>query len=130
MKDTVDNPFKGVKNNKHSGQQFEKIKKIFLEAIPVLLMITLIPFIQDDYKLALAYCAIILIALLIKYEKKEIIILIAGLIVMFIFEFIFISTGVETFLRNSLFGKMPLWLPILWAYGFIAIKRTTRILEE
>ncbi len=38
-------------------------------------------------------------------------------------EYFFISTGVETFIRNSLFGVMPLWLPILWGYGFIAIRR-------
>lgn len=48
---------------------------------------------------------------------------------MLIFESIFILTGVEVFQRNSLFGIMPLWLPFLWAYGFIAIKRTIRILD-
>jgi len=36
---------------------------------------------------------------------------------------------VETFVRNSLFGLMPLWLPFLWGYGFVAIKRGIKILE-
>jgi hypothetical protein len=46
------------------------------------------------------------------------------------FECIFILTGVETFIRNSLFGIMPLWLPFLWAYGFVVIKRAIAIIES
>jgi hypothetical protein len=49
---------------------------------------------------------------------------------MLISESIFISTGVEKFERNSLFGLMPIWLPFLWAYGFIAIKRAVHIIEK
>lgn len=45
-------------------------------------------------------------------------------------EAFFISTGVEVFIRNSLFGIMPLWLPLLWGYGFIAIRRAANILEQ
>ncbi len=45
-------------------------------------------------------------------------------------EYVFCSTGVETFVRNSLFGLMPIWLPFLWGYGFIAIKRSVLILDK
>ena len=48
---------------------------------------------------------------------------------MIISEAIFISTGVETFIRNSLFGLMPLWLPFLWGYCFVAMKRAIKILN-
>ena len=48
---------------------------------------------------------------------------------MILSEMIFISTGVEIFVRNTLFGLMPLWLPFLWGYGFVAIKRGIKILE-
>jgi len=85
-------------------------------------MIGLIPLIKNDYLLTLSYIIIILISFKIKYVKNEYEIFIAGFILMSIFEFIFISTGVETFIRNSLFG-MPLWLPFLWGYGFVAIRR-------
>jgi hypothetical protein len=49
---------------------------------------------------------------------------------MIFFEYLFISTGVETFNRNSLFGIMPLWLPLLWAYAFVAIKRSVILLNS
>jgi hypothetical protein len=49
---------------------------------------------------------------------------------MFASEYFFISTGVETFARNSLFGLMPLWLPFLWAYAFVVIKRAVIILSK
>ncbi|MBI2506954.1 MAG: DUF2878 family protein [Candidatus Colwellbacteria bacterium] len=73
---------------------------------------------------------IIGLALVIKREPKDITILIFGFFVMIASEYLFVSTGVETFNRNSLLGVMPLWLPFLWAYGFVAIKRGVKILEK
>ena len=107
-----------------------RVSKIFLNSIPILLMIGLIPLIKSDYILTLVYVAIILISLFIKRVKNDILVLVFGFIVMIIFEYIFISTGVETFIRNSLFGLMPLWLPFLWGYGFVAIKRSIEILDR
>ena len=54
--------------------------------------------------------------------------LVFGFFAMIASEYLFISTGVEKFERNSLLGLMPLWLPFLWAYGFVAIKRAISIL--
>lgn len=93
-------------------------------------MIGLIPFVGNDYLLAGLYIAIIAIALIIKREPKDITILIFGFFVMIASEYLFVSTGVETFNRNSLLGVMPLWLPFLWAYGFVAIKRGADILDK
>ncbi len=92
-------------------------------------MIALIPLIKDDPFLAIIYTAIILISLAIKREKGDVIFIIFGLVAMTVFESIFISTGVETFTRNSLFGMMPLWLPFLWAYAFVVMKRSIKIIE-
>lgn len=108
----------------------QKIFKIFINALPVLIMVGLIPIIQNDYYLTLAYILIILISLRIKRYKNDILLFVFGFLMMIFFEYIFISTGVETFVRNSLFGIMPLWLPFLWGYGFIAIKRSVKILDE
>ena len=108
----------------------EKVIKIFLNALPMIIMILLIPFIPNDYILSAVYVVIIAICFFIKYEKNEYLIFIFGFVVMIISEYLFISTGVETFIRNSLFGLMPLWLPILWAYGFVAIKRGVIILDK
>ncbi len=108
-----------------------KIYKIFLNTIPVLLMIGLIPFIKNDYLLTLLYIFIAMISLyIIKANKNDIVVLFAGFFFMIISEYIFISTEVETFIRNSLFGLMPFWLPFLWAYGFVAISRSVKILEN
>jgi hypothetical protein len=55
-------------------------------------------------------------------------VLIFGFFIMIVAEYFFVMTGVETFRRNTLFGLMPLWLPFLWAYGYVAIKRAIEIL--
>lgn len=108
----------------------DNIKKIFLNIIPILLMIVLIPAIKNDYLLTGFYLIIIVISLFIKFELKDILFLGFGFFIMIVMEYLFISTGVETFNRNSFFGIMPLWLPFLWAYGFVAIKRSVNILNK
>lgn len=105
-----------------------KAKKIFLISLPILLMIGLIPIVKNDYLLTGLYILIIAISLFIKKEKGDYTVFLFGFFFMIVSESIFISTGVETFVRNSLFGLMPLWLPFLWGYGFIAIKRGVEIL--
>jgi hypothetical protein len=105
-----------------------KVLYILLNTLPILLMISLIPFIQNDYLLTAVYAAIIVIALTVHREPKDIIVFSFGFVIMIASEYVFVSTGVETFIRNSLFGLMPLWLPFLWGYGFIAIKRCVRVL--
>lgn len=109
---------------------FKKALYIFLNSIPILIMIGFIPLIKNDISLSLIFIGIVMFALIVKKEKYDITILLFGFFIMIISEYIFISTGVETFVRNSLFGIMPLWLPILWAYGFVAIKRSIRIIGQ
>ncbi len=104
--------------------------KIIFNTIPIVLMILLIPQIANDFTLTLVYLAIIITSLTIKHEKKDILFFIFGFVVLFFSEWFFISTGVETFTRNSLFGIMPLWLPVLWGYAFVAIKRSIVILSK
>lgn len=109
----------------------QKFLNIFLNTIPILIMIGLIYFVENDYILTILYLLIIIISLLfIKFNKNDIIIFSFGFLIMILFEYIFVSTGVETFVRNSLFGLMPLWLPFVWGYGFVAIKRSIKILDS
>lgn len=105
-----------------------KILQIFLNAVPILLMIGLIPFVASDYILTLLYVLIIVFALVLKRMPNDLLIFVFGFVVMIASEYLFISTGVETFNRITLFGIMPLWLPFLWGYGFVAIKRSVEIL--
>ncbi len=92
-------------------------------------MIGFIPLIAGDYLLMSAYIAIIIISLLIHRERNDITVFLFGFIIMIVSEYVFTSTGVEVFVRNSLFGLIPIWLPFLWGYGFIAIKRSVLILQ-
>ncbi|MCK4520981.1 MAG: hypothetical protein KAU20_00270 [Nanoarchaeota archaeon] len=102
------------------------IKKMFFELIPILIMIALVPFLKEMVLSGL-FLVMILIGFKIKYEKKEIIVFLIGFIFMTLIELFFISTGVETFTHNRLFG-IPLWLPLIWGYGFVVIKRVVSAL--
>lgn len=108
----------------------KKITKIILNAVPVILMIALIAVVRNDYYLALIYILIIVAALLIKCERNDWIYFVLGLVLMTAFELFFIWAGSETFNRISFLGKLPIWLPIIWGYGFVAIKRTVIIIEN
>lgn len=103
---------------------------ISTNAFPVLLMILLIPLVPDERVLTAIYLAIIVGALLIRHEPLDIEAFTFGLIVMTFFEYVFVTTGIETFRSHLLFGVMPLWLPFLWGYGFVAIRRGVLILTS
>ena len=105
------------------------LKYIILNFIPIFVMIGLIPVIKNDYLLSLVYLVIIAASFSVKLVKNELVIFIFGFITLTISETIFVSTGVETFTRRSLFNLMPLWLPLLWGYSFVAIKRGVLLLD-
>jgi hypothetical protein len=108
----------------------KKVYAIFLNAVPILLMVGLIPFIWNDYVLTAVYAAIVAAAFLAKRMPHDATVFIFGFFAMMASEYLFVNTGVETFNRASLFGLMPLWLPVLWGYGFIAIKRSVEVLGK
>lgn len=93
-------------------------------------MIGLIPVIRNDHLLTAVYGTIIAAAFATRYERKDWLFLVFGTGIMILSEAFFISTGVETFTRTSLLGIMPLWLPVLWGYAFVAIKRAILILDQ
>lgn len=93
-------------------------------------MIGLIPLVLNDYLLALIYAGIAAVSFFMKREKNDFVAYAFGLIVITISEYFFIQTGVEIFIRNSFLGVMPIWLPLLWAYAFVVIKRSLRILDR
>ncbi len=101
-----------------------------MNALPVALMIGLIPIIPNDCVLALIYILIAATSFVIKREKYDYPAYVFGLIVITASEYFFIQTGVETFIRNSLFGIMPIWLPLLWAYAFVSVKRSLKIIDR
>jgi len=103
---------------------------VITNALPIVVMIALIPLIRSDVLLTVVYAGFILAALMTRQDKKDLIFLIFGFVTLFFSEYLFISTGVETFERRSLLGIMPLWLPFLWAYVFIAIRRMVAAVDR
>lgn len=103
--------------------------RIVANALPVVGMILIIPFVQSDYVLTLVYALVILVALAINQDKKDRVFLAFGFVASLLAEALFITTGVETFERTSLAGIMPLWLPVLWAYIFMAMRRAVEALN-
>lgn len=108
----------------------QKIAMIIFYSIPIILMIMLIPNIENDYALSIIYSVFIIALLFVKSERDDLSVLIFGFIAITISELFFVSTGVETFTRNSLFGLIPLWLPFLWAYAFITMNRCLKVLDN
>lgn len=108
----------------------KKSTEIFYNALPILAMIGLVPFILSDYLLAVVCIVIIVGTFLVKRVRYDLTIFAVGFFTMILVEGLFVSTGVETFNRNSLLGIMPIWLPVIWGYGFVSIKRLIEIIER
>ena len=105
------------------------IPALFKSFLPIIFMIVLIPFIVNDYLLLGTYLAITFIYLYFYKIKNDFLVYIIGLVAMTGFETIFILTGVENFNRNSLFGIMPIWLPFLWAFAFVIMRRSLKLFD-
>ncbi len=108
----------------------KKVKNILINSIPILVMIGLIPLVKNDYILTLLFIGIILLAFFVHRRKYDVLAFFVGFFLMTIAEYLFIKTGVEIFLRNSLFGVMPLWLPFLWGYGFVSMKHIEQTISR
>lgn len=108
----------------------KKVITVLLEAFPVLLMLSLLYLVKDEHLLFWLFVLIAAVSLLVRYKPLDLTALFLGMVIMTIGEVIFVSSGVEVFESRSLFGLMPLWLPVLWGYGFVAIKRVTKMLKH
>ena len=104
--------------------------QICLYFITIVIMIGLVGFVENDYVLSIIYLGIITTAIVVKRERTDLPILTVGFLGTLIGEYLFISTGVEIFNRTSLLGIMPLWLPFLWSYIFLAMKRVCWMLVK
>lgn len=89
----------------------------------ITVMVGLAVFVKNDYVITVIYLGIIMTSVTIKKERIDLPILATGFSGTLIGEYLFISTGIETFNRTSLLGIMPLWLPFLWSYICLAAKR-------
>ncbi len=97
-------------------------------ALTIVVMLVAIPYVTNDYLLVFLYLFTPLLLFRLAPERYDAEAYLFGFIGVTICELLFIHTGVETFNRTTLFGVMPIWLPFLWAYAFVVIKRVLKLL--
>lgn len=108
-----------------------KLSKIFIETIPILFGILLsYLFWRNNFLLFVIYLVLTLGLIYLHKDKTELVIFIYGIFVGIIVEVIGTQiSGYQSFLRPT-FGGIPIWLPIAWGYGFVAMKRIGFILKK
>ena len=109
----------------------ETLVRIVVQTIPVLLGIVLTYlFWRNSFLLTLIYLAAIAIILRIKYYSGDLFALLYGFLLGILVEVIGTSvSGYQSFTNPDFLG-IPLWLPIVWAYGLMAMKRIGIIIHE
>jgi membrane-bound metal-dependent hydrolase YbcI (DUF457 family) len=73
--------------------------------------------------LSLFVVLLIVLTFLIRYYKNEWKILFIGIVLSLFFEIGGDLIYKAQFWENASFFGIPLWLPLLWGYGFIIIRR-------
>ncbi len=100
-----------------------KALNIFYEVLPMFCALIIFIFIKNEYLIALGVLALLLITFKIKYYKNEWKVYVFGVLTGFFFEIAGDYIYKLQYWENaSLFG-IPIWLPLLWGYGFIFIRR-------
>ena len=96
---------------------------LFFQLIPLFLVQFIFFFTQDEITVILVMLLMLGLSFLIKYEKNEWILFIFGVILGLHFEIggdlIYSVQNWE----NAHFLSIPLWVPVIWGYGFIFIRR-------
>jgi|SRR3989344_3247295 len=102
---------------------------VLIELIPIGVGIILsYLFWRNNLLLTGMYLILITLLLKLRYQLVDGTALIIGFFVGCIVEIIGTSVaGYQVFVNQSFLG-IPLWLPLAWAYGFMAMKRIGRIL--
>ena len=106
----------------------EALKEVLIELIPFLLALIIAFYVKQEIAITIILAAVLLISFKMKYHKKEGLLLFTGIITGLIFE---ISGNffykLQYWSSGSIYG-MPLWIPLLWGYGFILIRRIGNII--
>jgi hypothetical protein len=106
-------------------------RKILVQVAPIFFGIILTySFWHNNLLLAVLYVLAIVVFLKIEYHRGDIHALIIGCIVGFAVEAIGTSVaGYQSFANPDFFG-IPMWLPIVWGYGFLFMKRVGVIINN
>jgi len=106
-----------------------KLTTILKELIPLGVIIIFLFFFRTEIAITLLAILGIVLTFIIRYHKKEYLVLLFGLIIGVIFELIGNFWLGQNWPEASFFS-IPIWLPVTWGYGFIIIRRIGNILIE
>jgi len=108
-----------------------KLSNVFLETLPILFGILLsYLFWQHNVLLFVIYLALSLGLIYYHKDKSELIIFIYGIVIGAIVEVIGTQVSGYQLFTNPDVGGIPLWVPIAWGYGFVAMKRIGFVLKR
>ena len=107
-----------------------KFSKVFIETLPILFGILLsYLFWQNNVLLFIIYLVLTLGLIYFHKDKTEFAIFTYGILIGAIVEVIGTQiSGYQSFAKPD-FGGIPMWLPIVWGYGFVAMKRIGFVLK-
>ena len=96
------------------------------------LFLVLFIFLFTTHELYVLFGVLVLIVLtfLIRYDANEWKVLLTGICLGILFEIAGDAVYKVQFWENGSFFGIPLWLPFMWGYGFICIRRIGNILVK
>jgi len=108
-----------------------KIAKVFIETLPILFGILFsYLFWQNSFLLFAIYIILSVVLILWRGDNSEFAIFIYGIIIGGLVEVLGTQvSGYQSFAEPDFLG-IPIWLPIVWGYGFVAMKRIGIILKS
>ncbi len=105
-------------------------ESILLQLIPLFLALTIFLFTQKELYVTTGIIILILISFKIKYYEGEWKVLLFGIITGLLFEIAGDAIyKLQYWEKASLMG-IPLWLPLMWGYGFVFIRRVGNLLVK
>jgi hypothetical protein len=105
-------------------------KSLWYTIIPALLFPWVFLFTQNEFIVAGWVVILTVFLFSLRYERKEWILFLIGLIAGIIAEVGGDMIAKMQYWNNGSLLGIPLWLPLLWAFGFIVIRRIGNMIVE
>ncbi len=107
---------------------WRKISEIAKNSFALFAMLIIFYFIKSETWITVLMLALILVAFKLKYERGEWKVLFFGMVLGFFFEIAGDAVyKLQNWNHTLLFG-IPLWLPLMWGYGFVLIRRIGNVI--
>lgn len=101
-----------------------KFKDLLIQLIPLFFAFIIFLFTKNEILITIGIIILILITFKIKHYPGEWKLVLTGIILGFLFETIGDTIyKLQYWESATLLGLFPIWLPLLWGYGFIFIRR-------